>query len=207
MPMSAPGKTLAGRMKGTSPGPGGSGEAHASPPSGLVALLREDWVANGRAWDRPGFRAVAVHRFGVWLLAKPRIVRAPLYRVYRLLFRFMRNHYGIELPLTTRVGRRLSIGHQGGIVIHPRAEIGDDVVLRQNVTIGAASADRTHEAPRLGDRVEVGAGAVVIGRVRIGDGARIGPNAVVMSDVPAGATAFAAPARVIVARGGKEASH
>jgi serine O-acetyltransferase len=171
--------------------------ARALPAPGLMTLIREDWVASGRHWDRPGFRAVAVHRFGNWVMTQGRIVRSPLYRVYRILFRFVRNYYGIELPLTTRVGRRCSIGHQSGIVIHPRAEIGDDCVIRQNVTIGAASEGRIHQAPRLGHRVEVGAGAVIIGRVRIGDGARIGPNAVVMTDVPAGAVVFAPASRVI----------
>jgi serine O-acetyltransferase len=174
---------------------------------GLLALLHEDWIANGRSWDRPGFRALAVHRFGAWLLARPRIVRAPLYRVYRTLFRFVRNHYGIELPPTTKVGRRFRIGHQSGIVIHSRAEIGDDCLIRQNVTIGAANEDRAPRAPRLGNGVEVGAGAVIIGGVSIGDGARIGPNAVVMTDVPPGATAFATPARVVVAPALRRRAH
>jgi serine O-acetyltransferase len=154
-------------------------------------------VANGRSWDRPGFRAVAAYRFGVWLMARPWLIRAVLYRIYRPLYRFVRNHYGIELPLTTKVGRRFAIGHQGGIVIHPRAEIGDDCLIRQNVTIGGAG--RSREGPHLANRVEVGVGAVIVGPVHIGDDVRIGPNAVVMTDVPAGATVVALPPRVIPA--------
>jgi serine O-acetyltransferase len=164
---------------------------------GLWRLIREDWEANGRVWTEPGFRAVAVHRFGSWAMRQRPVIRAPLFRLYITLFRWVRNNYGIELPWMTRVGRRFRIGHQGGIVIHPRAQIGDDCCIRQNVTIGAATADRSTEAPRLGDRVEVGAGAVIIGRITIGDDVRIGPNAVVMTNIPAGSTAFAAPARVI----------
>jgi serine O-acetyltransferase len=167
---------------------------------GLWQLIREDWEANGRVWTEPGFRAVAVHRFGVWALRQRPVIRAPLFRLYVTLFRWVRNHYGIELPWMTRVGQRFRIGHQGGIVIHPRAQIGDDCCIRQNVTIGAATADRSSEAPTLGDRVEVGAGAVIIGRITIGDDVRIGPNAVVMTNVPAGSTAFAAPARIIPRR-------
>jgi serine O-acetyltransferase len=167
---------------------------------GLWQLIREDWDANGRVWTKPGFRAVAVHRFGAWAMRQRPVIRAPLFRLYITLFRWVRNNYGIELPYSTRVGRRFRIGHQGGIVIHPRARIGDDCCIRQNVTIGAATADRSSEAPTLGDRVEVGAGAVIIGRITIGDDVRVGPNAVVMTNVPAGSTAFAAPARIIPRR-------
>lgn len=165
---------------------------------GLWELIGEDWEANGRDWTFPGFRAVAVYRFGQWLMRRPRVLRSPLAHLYHVLYRWIRNHYGIELYWTTRVGRRLTIAHQGGIVIHPRAEIGDDCLIRQNVTIGAASVERTAEAPRLGHRVEVGAGAVIVGRVTIGNDVRVGPNAVVMTHVPSGATAFAAPARVML---------
>jgi serine O-acetyltransferase len=164
----------------------------------LLKRIREDWRVHQRDWTRPGFRAVAVHRFGVWVKdVRPKILRATLFRFYRMMYRYIRNHYGIELPDTTIVGRRLIIGHQGGIVIHYHAEIGDDCLIRQNVTIGAASDDRYWEAPKLGRGVQVGCGAAILGKVTIGDGARIGPNAVVMTNVPAGATVFAPPSRII----------
>jgi serine O-acetyltransferase len=164
----------------------------------LVEQIREDWVANGRDWTKPGFRAVAVYRFGTWLkTVKFRFLKAILFRLYRMMFRYVRNHYGIELHDTTVVGRRFVIGHQGGIVIHPRAEIGDDCVIRQNVTIGAASYDRFWEGPKLGNRVQVGSGAAILGKITVGDGVRIGPNAVVMTDVPPGATVFGNPARIM----------
>jgi serine O-acetyltransferase len=180
----------------------GGGRPHplataACAPPGLWAQWREDWVAHGRAWTKPGFHAVALHRFGVWARSLPRPLRLLLIALYGAGFVWVRNIYGIELYHTTSVGRRVVIGHQGGIVIHPSAVIGDDCIIRQNVTIGAATVERVREAPRLGARVEVGAGAVVIGRITVGDDARIGPNAVVMTSVPPGATAFAAPARVI----------
>ena len=72
--------------------------------------------------------------------------------------------------------------------------IGDDCLIRQGVTIGAAT--KRHESPVLGDRVEVGAGAVIAGAITIGDDVVIGPNAVVMSDVPSGSIVASAPARV-----------
>lgn len=151
-----------------------------------------------RDWTQPGFRAVAVYRFGAWALRlRSPVLRAVLGRIHLSLFRYVRNHYSIELPCTARIGRRFRIGHQGGIVVHHNAVIGDDCVVRQNVTIGATTRRRGQEAPSLGDRVSVAAGAVLIGRIRIGDGVRIGPNAVVMTDVPDGSTVFAPASRVV----------
>jgi serine O-acetyltransferase len=168
---------------------------------GLLAQIAEDWQANGRDWTRPGFQAVAVHRFGNWRMRlQPKLVRAPFSVIYRALYRGVRNFYGIELPYTTLVGRRVVIEHQGGIVIHGNAVIGDDCILRHNVTLGNRKRDRPIEAPRLGNGVNVGAGAKILGEIVIGDGAQIGANAVVCADVPEGAIAVGIPARVIERR-------
>jgi serine acetyltransferase len=166
----------------------------------LVRQIREEWEIHGRDWTQPGFRALAVYRFGVWLRREMRggLFRAALSRLHRTMYRYVRNHYGIELPVTTVVGRRVVIGHQSGIVIHPKAVIGDECLIRQNVTIGAASHDRSFEAPKLGRGVQVGCGAAILGPVTIGDGARIGPNAVVTTDVPAGASVFVDVPRIIL---------
>ena len=165
---------------------------------GLWSLVREDYVVNGRDWTRPGFRALFMYRLGVWRMGvRLSLVRKLFSFAYRMMHRYVRNHYGIELHYTATVGRRFRIAHQGGVVIHEHARIGDDCTIRQGVTIGAAATYSAESAPVLGDRVDVGAGAKIIGGVSIGDDVRIGVNAVVMSDVPPGATAFAAPARVI----------
>ncbi len=164
----------------------------------LLDQIREDWLYNGEEWTRPGFRALAMYRFGVWRMTiKSRLLRAPLSVLYRSLHRLVRNHYGIELHYTAKLGERVVIAHQGGIVIHEFAEIGNECVIRQGVTIGAAGQFLNNDAPKLGRGVTLGAGAVVMGNVKIGDGAKIGPNAVVTIDVPAGALAVAPPARVI----------
>lgn len=163
----------------------------------LWQLVREDYVAHDRDWTRPGFRALAVHRFGVARMSvEPRLLRAPLSVAYRVLFRAVRNLYGIELPHTARVGRRVVFEHQHGIVVHGSAIIGDDCILRQGVTLGLRSMDRRDEAPVLGRRVNVGAGAKILGRVVVGDGAAIGANAVVLEDVPSGAVVVGVPAAV-----------
>lgn len=164
----------------------------------LMSSIKEEWIHAGRDWTMPGFRAMVVYRFGVWVERRAR-GRRLLRRIHRSLYRYVRNHYGIELRPSTTVGARCLIGHQHGIVIHPLTVIGDDCVILQNVTIGAPARDRIEDAPTLGDRVRVGAGVVIVGRVHIGDGARIGPNAVVTANVPAGATVFGNPARVIPA--------
>jgi serine acetyltransferase len=169
----------------------------------LVMLIREDWNAHFRDWTLPGFRAVAVHRLGAWVQHESGrgLVRGPikivLRRLHLMLYRYVRNQYGIELPHTVVLGRRVVVGHQSGIVIHPYATIGDDSIIRQNVTIGALSAERVEEAPVIGRRVELGAGAAILGRITIGDGSRIGPHSVVMTDVPPGSTVFVNPPRMI----------
>ncbi len=126
-----------------------------------------------------------------------RIIGRVLWFLYIALYRYIRNHYGIEVYYSTKIGRRVVFGHQNGIVIHPFAEIGDDCLIRQNVTIGAAKQGPGREAPKLGAGVRVGCGAVIVGDVTIGEGAIIGPNAVVMTDVPAGATVFAENPRIM----------
>jgi serine O-acetyltransferase len=166
-----------------------------------LSLVREDFVAHGRRAMAPGFQALFVHRLGVARLKiEPRVLRAPVTVLYRALARTVASLYGIELPYSATIGRRVVFEHQHGIVVHGAAVIGDDCILRHGVTLGMRSVARRDEAPVLGRGVEVGAGAKILGRVRIGDGAAIGANAVVLHDVPAGAHAAGVPARIVPAR-------
>lgn len=163
--------------------------------------LREDRHVNEGIWT-PGFQAVAAARVGAWLEEgkfPPRLTPA-LRRAHAAVTLMVRNVYGIELPHSVTMGRRVRVPHQSGIVIHPNATIGDDVIIRQNVTIGAGSGNPAtfhREAPTIGARVSLGSGSAIVGRVKIGAGAVIGPNAVVMTNIPAGATVLAQPPRVI----------
>jgi serine O-acetyltransferase len=164
----------------------------------LATLLHEDWVAHGRDWTRPGLRAVAVHRFGSWKDKIPfRLMRAPLSVVHGLMFRHVRNYYGIELPGSVKLGRRVVFEHQGAVIVHGAAEIGDDCIVRQGVTIGNRRLDRPNDAPRIGNRVNIGAGAKILGGITIGDDVSVGANAVVVRDVPAAATVVGIPAQVV----------
>lgn len=91
-------------------------------------------------------------------------------------------------------GQRLMLPHPNGVIIHEDAVIGDDCMIMQQVTIGMIGDG---EVPTLGNRIYVGAGAKIIGKLTVGDGARIGANAVVTKDVPPGCTAIGVPARMI----------
>lgn len=165
---------------------------------GLWQQIKEDWIAHGRDWTKPGFRAVAVQRFGVWRMKiQPKLLRAPFSILYRALYRKVRNTYGIELPYTVQLGRRVIIEHQSAIVIHGNCKIGDDCIIRQGVTLGNRYREHPFEAPKLGDRVNIGAGAKIFGNVSVGDNANIGANAVVLCNIPDGATAVGVPAKVI----------
>lgn len=169
-----------------------------APTPGLWSLIREDLRAHGGDWTRPGFRAIAACRFGQWRMhVKPKLLRAPLSVFYRWMFRYCRNHYGVELPYSVTLGRRVVIEHQGAIVIHGDCVIGDDCVIRQGVTMGNRHLAQPYDAPVLGARVNVGAGAKLLGKIRVGDDAVIGANAVVLHDVPAGTTVVGIPARPI----------
>jgi serine acetyltransferase len=164
----------------------------------LWQQIREDWEAHGRDWTKPGFRAVAVYRFGAWRMQmQPKLLRAPLSILYKSLYRKVRNGYGIDLPYTVKLGRRVVIEHQNGIIIHGYSEIGDDSIIRQGVTLGNRYLDRPFDAPKLGARVNVGAGAKILGKVTLGEGASVGANAVVLSDIPAGQTAVGIPAKIL----------
>lgn len=161
-------------------------------------VIKEDWVTNGRDWTKPGFQALAVHRFGNWRMKINRkVLRAPFSVIYRALYRRIRNTYGIDLPYTVQLGRRVRIEHQSGIIIHGNSIIGDDSIIRQGVTLGNRYLDKPYDAPKLGNRVNVGAGAKLLGNISIGDGANIGANCVVLIDVPNNATIVGIPGKLV----------
>ena len=102
---------------------------------------------------------------------------------------------GTELPCEAIIGRRFVIEHIGGIVISGDARFGDDCVVRNGVTVGLRNRGIAG-SPHIGDRVDIGAGAKVLGPIRIGDDCAIGANAVVLCDVPARSVAVGVPAKI-----------
>ncbi len=166
----------------------------------MFALIREDWATYGRDPWRQGLWAMIVYRFGRWRYGvRPAWLRRPLSLAYKFLKIAAQITTGIDLPCETRVGRRLRFDHFGGVIVSGDAVIGDDVIIRNGVTIGLKHTD-VPGAPVIGNRVDIGAGAKILGRITIGDGAVIGANAVVVHDIPAGATAVGMPARVLPRR-------
>jgi serine O-acetyltransferase len=146
-----------------------------------------------------GFWAVLSYRFAHLLRAAGMMV---LPRFFQATARLLT---GVDIHPGARIGAGLFIDHGMGTVIGETAEIGEDVTLLHQVTLGARGGDRPPSPgkrhPTLGDRVFVGAGAKILGPVRIGDDAAIGANAVVLEDVPDGATAVGIPARIVARRG------
>jgi serine O-acetyltransferase len=118
--------------------------------------------------------------------------------VYRVLQR-RAVRGGVELHDTAVVGRRIRIPHAGAIVLHRYGVIGDDCMIRHNVTLGRArtGSGRHEDFPTLGRAVNVGVGAVVMGEIIVGDEARIGPNSLVTTDVPDGAMVISPRSRIL----------
>jgi serine O-acetyltransferase len=114
----------------------------------------------------------------------------------RLISQWTRALTGIEIHPGATIGRRFFIDHGMGVVIGETAEIGDDVMLYHDVTLGGRSLAKVKRHPTLEDGVTVGAGARILGPVTIGAGAQVGANAVVVRDVPAGAVVVGVPGQV-----------
>lgn len=163
---------------------------------GLLGLLAEDYRTHDRKLLEQGFWAVAVHRLGNWSMGLPRLARPPFTILYRLSYRFVEWTCGISLPRTTRLGRRVRLWHHSGMLLVARS-IGDDVHIRQNTTFGMARRGGEADIPVIGDRVDVGCGACVLGAVTVGADSVIGANAVVLADVPPRSVVVGVPARVV----------
>jgi serine O-acetyltransferase len=157
-------------------------------PPGLsfFQLLREDLETHEGNWMSQGFWAIAVHRFGNRRMrVRSRWLRLPLTIVYRIALKLIEWLCGISLAYTVKVGRRVRIWHQGGMVLGALS-IGDDVHLRQNTTIGVRRrGDPRWMKPVIESGCDIGAGAVIVGPVVVGQGSIIGANVVVAEDIPA----------------------
>ncbi|MEO8243724.1 MAG: serine acetyltransferase [bacterium] len=164
---------------------------------GFWSLVAEDFHTHQSDWFSQGFWALFWHRFGNWRMGiRPKALRAPMSLLYKVMAKQCEWVCGIMLPYTVRVGRRVRLDHFGGMILVAQA-IGDDVIIRQNTTFGIANLQALTTRPVIGNGVEIGAGAVIVGGIHIGDGAIIGANAVVTRSVPAGAVMGGVPARLL----------
>lgn len=161
-------------------------------------IIAEDLRSQREGLLGLGFWALLVYRFGhSRFVIRNRYLRLPWTLLYILLNKVIEIVCGICIGSTAMIGRRLIIEHHGCIVIHGAAIIGDDCMIRHGVTIGNAGRADPLGAPMIGNRVEIGAGAKIVGRIAIGDDVIIGANAAVTHDVPAGAIVGGVPARII----------
>lgn len=156
--------------------------------------IREDWRTYEGDLSRQGLWVMLVYRFGRWRYGvRQRWLRLPLSVLYKALKLLSQILTGIDLPCEAQVGRRLVIEHFGGIIISGDTVLGDDVVIRNGVTIGLKHTGIAG-APVIGNRVDIGAGAKILGAITIGDDVAIGANAVVLQDVPENSLAVGVPA-------------
>jgi serine O-acetyltransferase len=167
----------------------------------LLRLIKEDFRTVGR--NDPALKSPFELLFnypGVWALFFYRISHA-LYtrgwilpsRIISAIAQFLTT---VDIHPAAKLGERIFIDHATGIVIGETAEVGNDVLIYQQVTLGGVSLSKGKRHPTIGDGVIIGAGAKVLGNITVGDEAKIGANSVVIKDVPAGCTAVGVPARV-----------
>jgi serine O-acetyltransferase len=158
--------------------------------------FKEDWATYGGDLTRRGLWTMAVYRFGQWRYTiKSGLVRKPFSLLYKTLKVVSEILTHVELPCEAVVGRRLIIEHAFDIVVSGDAVLGDDVVLRNGVTIGLRHR-LIRGSPVIGNRCDIGTGAKILGPIKIGDDVAIGANAVVITDVPSNSIAVGVPAKI-----------
>lgn len=145
----------------------------------------------------PGVRAVRMHRRANFFY------RHGWFFLARWISQRAVRKTGIEIHPAATIGKRLVIDHGAGVVIGETAEIGDDVLLYQGVTLGGTGKDTGKRHPTIGNNVVIGSGAKVLGPFKVGDNARIAAGAVVLEEIPPDCTAVGVPARVVRRRGAR----
>ena len=161
----------------------------------LDSVKSRDPAARSR-WDvlfYPGVLALGLHRVGHWLW------EGRLFFLARLVNHFARFLTSIDIHPGATIGRNFFVDH-GFVVIGESAEIGDNVTMYQNSTLGGTNpttgvGGKRH--PTLRSGVIISSGAQVLGPIEVGEGAKVGANAVVTKEVAPGATVVGIPARPV----------
>jgi serine O-acetyltransferase len=162
----------------------------------MFSNIKADLAAYGGRWGAQGFWAMVVYRLGRWRYdIRPALLRKPFSLLYKVLYKMVQILTGIELPCEVVVGPGFVIDHFGGIVISGYARFGANCRIRNGVVVGLKNVLYPC-APQIGDNVDIGAGAKVLGSIRIGNHVVIGANAVVLVDVPDHHIAVGVPAVV-----------
>jgi serine O-acetyltransferase len=145
----------------------------------------------------PGTHAVLLHRVAhfFWEIGLP--------FVPRYISHIARQITGIEIHPGAEIGKDFFIDHGSGVVIGETTEIGDNVTIYSNVTLGGTSLEQKKRHPTIGNNVVIGTGAKILGPIKIGNNVKIGANSVVTKDVPNNSVVVGVPGRV-VSRNGKK---
>lgn len=153
-------------MTGTTSNPGNE---NLNPPTlGFCRLVAVDFATHDGDVFSQGFGALFWHRLGNWRMGvHPRLLRLPLTLVYRVMYKGIQWFCGIDLPYTVIVGRRVRLEHFGGMILIAD-RIGDDVRIRQNVTLGITGPEDPYNRPVIENGVGIGANAVVTRNVAPG---------------------------------------
>ena len=147
--------------------------------------------------NTPGIHAVLFHKISHFLYEKKWFFLA------RLISQIARFLTGIEIHPGAKIGRRFFIDHGMGVVIGETAEVGDDVMMYHQVTLGGTGKECGKRHPTVKNGVTIAAGSKILGAITIGENAKIGANSVVLKNVPANATVVGIPARVVRVNGTK----
>ena len=144
---------------------------------------------------------------GIWATQNHKIAHWCYEHDHKFLARYIsqrtRHKTGIEIHPGAKIGKRLVIDHGMGIVIGETAEIGDDCLLYQGVTLGGTGKETGKRHPTIGNNVLVGSGAKVLGPFKVGDNSRVAANSFVLREIPENSTAVGSPARVVRQNGEK----
>ena len=162
----------------------------------MFANLKADLRTHKGDWGSQGFWVMIVYRFGRWRYTiRSAMIRKPFSLLYKILYKLVQVLTGVELPCEVAVGKNFRIDHFGGIIVSGFASFGDNCVIRDGVTVGLRRVDDP-VAPKIGNNVDIGTGAKVLGDITVGDNVVIGANAVVLEDVPSNSIAVGVPARI-----------
>lgn len=149
----------------------------------------------------PGVHAILLHRLS------HKLYRWRFNVLARLISQFSRAITGIEIHPGAKIGKRFFIDHGAGVVIGETAEVGDDVLIYQGVTLGGTGKDKGKRHPTVGNNVVIGTGAKVLGAITIGDNVKIGAGSVVVKSVPEGSTVVGIPGKIVRFWGEQPAEH
>ncbi|MEM7184689.1 MAG: serine acetyltransferase [Spirochaetota bacterium] len=163
----------------------------------MFANIKKDLQTYKGDGSKQGFWVMVVFRFGQWRYkVRPSIIRKILSFFYKVWFKWIQIITGIELPCEVKLGNNFRIDHFGGIIISGFASFGDNCTIRHGVTVGLKNVEDPG-APQIGDNVDIGAGAKLLGKIKIGNNVSIGANAVVLQDIPNNSVAVGIPAKIL----------